>query len=65
MALARADLVRDRAENSPDLKPDPPPPSIDDVKDFAASIPLEPVPLLKFVGLFFLRMVSWFGIPPS
>ncbi len=65
MALARADLVKDRAENDPVLRPDPPPPTIDDVKDFAQSIPLEPVPLLKFVAILFARLVSWFGIPRS
>jgi hypothetical protein len=63
MALARADLVKDRAENSPDLRPDPPPPTVEDLREFVASTPHDPVPFLKFVGLLFLRVASVFGIP--
>jgi hypothetical protein len=63
LALARADLVKDRAENDPAFQSSGPPASLDDVKQFAQTIPLEPVPLLKFVAIFFARLASWIGIP--
>jgi hypothetical protein len=61
MALARADIVRERAENDPALRPDPPSPTMSDVHDLVASIPRKPIPFLKFAGSIYLRLASWFG----
>jgi hypothetical protein len=61
MTLARADMVRERAEKGPDLRPDPPPPPIEDIHDLVASVPNKPIPFLKFAALMYLRLASWFG----
>jgi hypothetical protein len=60
--MARADIVRERAENDPDLRPDPPLPPIDNIHDLVASVPNKPLPFLKFAALMYLRLASWFGL---
>jgi hypothetical protein len=65
MALARAAEIKERFENDPAMKPDPATLSIESVKDLTQAVPLEPVPLLKFIAMFLLRFIGLPTFPRS